>query len=571
MTPVQVHADHLCCPEAHLGTWPMPPAGCIVVPPFFKPWQVAKLLSGRLSRSERVKSRTTCSSGSDETEDEKSCSGKPRKVKKYVKRRAKGPTRSAVTSDDEEEQPPQQRRQRRRKAALGHVAISGDIDISSERTPFFKQPEEETVSISADLTDSSSANEEASTHNCGTVAAVSGDIDISSEWTPFFDQSEEETGSISADLTASTSSADLTDSSSANEEASTHSCGAEAALSGEIYISSEWTTFFIQSEEETGCINADLTDSTISANEEEAMPRCGAEVAVSGGVNISSEWKPFYESAEKTKLGNVVDRRVGNLGGEGAGSMKGGAGETYEELLEDAIERSGQHLKLDHPTPGTGNCCSIAMVQQCQRTPVKLFLQSRGVTINTFMQLKEEVAKFIQTNANTQKVRNMREIFNLSQMNMHKEGIRGRTWKEYWTDMQRNAEDMYGERWWECWADDTWLQATAWYLDMNIVIIWAGDSTDGRVMSTTDGMWSPLAEDEVRPQLYLGYIVRAHYQSLLPFVEELIPQFVAQPAVDKTLQDVLHALEAAKAKLGTQVNFSKIRVHIKPVGICNIK
>ena len=170
MTPVQVHADHLCCPEAHLGTWPMPPAGCIVVPPFFKPWQVAKLLSGRLSRSERVKSMTTCSSGSDETEDEKSCSGKPRKVKKYVKRRARGPTRLAVTSDDEEEQPPQQRRPRRRKAALGHIVISGEIDISSEWKTFFNQPEEET---------NSSSNKEEPTHGCGAEAPVSGDIDIS--------------------------------------------------------------------------------------------------------------------------------------------------------------------------------------------------------------------------------------------------------------------------------------------------------------------------------------------------------------------------------------------------------
>ena len=135
--------------------------------------------------------------------------------------------------------------------------------------------------------------------------------------------------------------------------------------------------------------------------------------------------------------------------------------------------------------------------------------------------------------------------------------------------MQKNAEDESGERWWECWADDTWLQAAAWYLDMPIVLIWAGDAAEGRIMSTIDETWSPIADGEVRPHLYLGYIVRAHYQSLLPRVEERIPQFVAQPALDKTLQGVLSAFETAKAKQGTQVNFSNTILHIELVEILN--
>ena len=84
-------------------------------------------------------------------------------------------------------------------------------------------------------------------------------------------------------------------------------------------------------------------------------------------------------------------------------------------------------------------------------------------------------------------------------------------------------------------------------------------------MSTTDGTWSPIADGEVRPFLYLGYIVRAHYQSLLPRKEERIPQFVAKPAVDKTLQDILCAFETAKAKQGTQVNFCNTIAHIELV------
>ena len=36
-TTVQVHADHLCSPEAHLGIWPYPPPNAILVPPFLSP------------------------------------------------------------------------------------------------------------------------------------------------------------------------------------------------------------------------------------------------------------------------------------------------------------------------------------------------------------------------------------------------------------------------------------------------------------------------------------------------------------------------------------------------------
>ena len=142
--PVQVHVDHLCCPESHLCNWPMPPPNAILAPPFFTPCQVAKLVSYRTLGREHLGPRTT--SDDDETEGEKSCSGEPKKVKKFVKRRANEP---AETSDDEDQQSPQQRRQRRRRTALGQVnpplttcdsddevAISEEICISSEWKTF---------------------------------------------------------------------------------------------------------------------------------------------------------------------------------------------------------------------------------------------------------------------------------------------------------------------------------------------------------------------------------------------------------------------------------------------------
>ena len=345
----------------------------------------------------------------------------------------------------------------------------------------------------------------------------------------------------------------------------------EVASSGEIIIFSERET----NQSETRTKSAAPPAPTLTASDSED------EATISGEIIISSEGETNKLFAKKrTRRGGNEERRILTTGrvedkgpgveNMGVGSMKGGAGGAYEEMLREAIKKSELNLKLDHPTRGDGNCCARAILQQCQRAPIRLLLQSRKVTFNTIMQLKHNVSRFIQENGNTQKVRNMRVSFEMSQHTIHHEGLRKRTWGQYWVDMEQDAGEMQGIRWWECWADDTWLQAAAWYLDMPIVIIWAGDDTQGRIISTTDGYWTPLAEGEQRPKLYLGYIVRAHYQSLLPLVEDQIPQFVAQPAIDKTLEDVLRAVEAAQAaeeakrKQGTQVNYSKITVHIEP-------
>ena len=246
------------------------------------------------------------------------------------------------------------------------------------------------------------------------------------------------------------------------------------------------------------------------------------------------------------------------------GTMRGGARKScqeplsYADELRLAIQKAQERLKLDVPTLGDGNCCSYALVQQCQRPPVRLFLQSRGVTINNFMQLKENVAQFIQTNSNTPKVQNMRINFELSQMNIHREGLglRKRSWRQYWTDMQRDARDWeeLGRHWSEFWADDIWLQAASWYLNMDVHIIWAGDNTQGRIFSDIDGNFASVPGVE-RPLLYLGYIVNEHYQSLLPLLEDQrTPEYLAPPAVDKALKNALEALEVRLAN-GSQVSF----------------
>ena len=242
---------------------------------------------------------------------------------------------------------------------------------------------------------------------------------------------------------------------------------------------------------------------------------------------------------------------VGSLEGKAVGNMKGGAGQSYEEVLTIAIHEAGERLKLDTPTLGDGSCFSHAIVQQCSRHPVMLFLQSRGVTVLDFMQLKKNVTQFIQANINTQQVKNLRTNFDVSQLNMHWEGLQKRSWRQYWQDMQRPT----GPR---AWADTIFIQATAWYLNLDLRIIYAGADTQGQIVTTTDGNFSPVAGGERRPLLYLGYIVNEHYQSLLPVVEDdYMPPCLAPPAVDNALQNALQALKEAKAKESTQVSSYK--------------
>ena len=77
---------------------------------------------------------------------------------------------------------------------------------------------------------------------------------------------------------------------------------------------------------------------------------------------------------------------------------------------------------------------------------------------------------------------------------------------------------------------------------VNLSLLWTGSSIK-------------LLEGELRPLLYLGYIVNEHYQSLLPVVEDdYTPPCLAQPAVDNALQNALQALLEEKTKQDNQVS-----------------
>ena len=297
-----------------------------------------------------------------------------------------------------------------------------------------------------------------------------------------------------------------------------------------------------------------LTDS--SADEAEGVEEGEAEESKGSTVlnNLTKEKIPYLTHEKIQEPPNLADSSDDNEeviqeNPHFCGSMRGGAGSSPQEILnwidliEQAILGHLPPLKLDELTPGFGDCFSEAIVQQCQRPPIKLYLQSRGITISNMLQLKAKVAEFVNVNKKARKLQDLRVNFEASQLNMRHEGLPARTWREYWADMQRSGP----------WADDHFVQCTAWYLNVRLSILYVGSETEGKTTTSIDGQFFPSAPGESQPVMYLGYIVNTHYQSLLPQVEDnTMPAWLAPPAIDNTLQRTLQCLQSMQQ--GSQVS-----------------
>ena len=305
-----------------------------------------------------------------------------------------------------------------------------------------------------------------------------------------------------------------------------------------------------------------LTDS--SADEAEGGEEDEAEEGKGGSTVFNNLTKNKIPHLTKEEIPHLTNKKIQEppsltdssdeeeeviQGDPFCGSMRGGASSSLKEILDwvDQIQLAilGHHppLKLDELTPGLGDCFSEAIVQQCQRPPIKLYLQSRGITISNMLQLKAKVAEFVNVNKKARKLQDLRVNFEASQLNMRHEGLPARTWREYWADMQRSGP----------WADDHFIQCTAWYLNARLSILYVGSETEGKTTTSIDGQFFPSAPGESQPVMYLGYIVNTHYQSLLPQVEDnTMPAWLAPPAIDNTLQRTLQCLQSMQQ--GSQVS-----------------
>ena len=127
--------------------------------------------------------------------------------------------------------------------------------------------------------------------------------------------------------------------------------------------------------------------------------------------------------------------------------------------IMNTIHRLQLPFKLDQLTEGLGNCFPIAIIQQLRRpeiltqlrtAPRRLIKYATGHSL-----LRQNVHQFMM------KSRSPRIVALKLQFEETDGLVNGETWNEYWTRMTTD----------KTWVDYWFVQATAWYLQLDIFIV----------------------------------------------------------------------------------------------------
>ena len=205
---------------------------------------------------------------------------------------------------------------------------------------------------------------------------------------------------------------------------------------------------------------------------------------------------------------------------------------------------------LDTITEGRGNCFPLAVIAQCRRKDIfrnltpKLQLMVRQNDSNS---LRLSVMKFMMSSKHENIIAFQTRYNNVVAP------IDGRNWVQYWEIMARNYE----------WVDYIFVQATAWLLQHDIVIIsTTGTEKDPYVMVSGN-----IENELVRcpfPPLILGCKSNSHYQSLLPTTEWInIHRTFIKPNIEKA-----HKQELSNCR--QNIRHSSYAQSVMPVKDCEL-
>ena len=218
------------------------------------------------------------------------------------------------------------------------------------------------------------------------------------------------------------------------------------------------------------------------------------------------------------------------------------------QQIEEIIRQTELPFKLDDITVGDGNCFTRAVLQQCQRNPVKNYLRSRMVNLRNYMELKKNVCQFMMKESNVPMLREFKVRFEARQGEARLRGEHAHTWNQYWMTMAKDGE----------WVDAVFVQATAWYLYSDIHLIPTATATKENPFFTINGNYTFETASCPGPALLLGYNSNLHYQSVLPIDEHRRVQFLDPQTIDSVLNDV---------RRGEKVNYSGERVTLHQTDI----
>ena len=169
----------------------------------------------------------------------------------------------------------------------------------------------------------------------------------------------------------------------------------------------------------------------------------------------------------------------------------------------DTVNKLQLPFKLDQLTEARGNCYPIAIMQQCRRPeifaqlkPIPKMLSKHGTG---HAALRYNIKKLMMKSEHPRIVR-FREQYEMTDGMANNE-----TWKQYWTRMSVN----------QTWVDFWFVQATAWYLQLDIWIIATSNTEESPYIEISGN----LDDDQIPsngPIITLGTKSNSHYQSLLP-------------------------------------------------------
>ena len=157
-----------------------------------------------------------------------------------------------------------------------------------------------------------------------------------------------------------------------------------------------------------------------------------------------------------------------------------------ERMIADEIMETVNRLQLpfilDQLTEGRGNCFPIAVIQQCQRpeinkqlklvTKILVKIHKNGPKHRAF---RYSVMNFIKSSEHPM-IQRFRLQYEATDGVVNKE-----TWSDYWKRMLKDGT----------WVDYWFVQATAWYLELDIWIIATSNTENSVVQKTLDHCMDP--------------------------------------------------------------------------------
>ena len=216
-----------------------------------------------------------------------------------------------------------------------------------------------------------------------------------------------------------------------------------------------------------------------------------------------------------------------------------------EEMMRD-IPGLKDKFQLDQITMGNGECFHTAVHQQLRRPDVQNSLSQRNKQLSRNADMKafkSTVRRFMLKN-NHPNVLKMKEDF--------ENFMEGRTWDSYWS-----PKTLFRK---EFWADEVFLRATAWFLQLDIVI---HQNVPGCPEKIISGNINDESLSSSGPKLHVGYLLNRHYQSLIP---KVLSEVVITERVGSSQVNVMN--EATNVCPVCKKTFKKVLGHVQQAKNC---